>query len=255
MSSISDVVKEGVKTGLLNARVSYQAIVDSFDPVEQTITAFIAIQQIIDDKNVTLPILVDVPIVLPSVQGFHITMPIKKGDEVMVMFADRCIDAWFANGGIQKQSEHRVHHIADGVAIIGINSKPNVITNYDSENMTIRNTANNQKMIFKANGDIEVETNKDVNVKCSNISVSASGNASVSVSGNATMDVSGSTVLTAQATTVNSPLTVNGTITATGAVASAVSLSAPSLKADGVEMASHVHGGVQAGSSNTAPVQ
>jgi len=72
MSSISDVVKEGVKTGLLNARVSYPAIVESFDPVEQTITAHIPIQQIIDHKNVTLPIIVEVPIVLQAVHGFHV---------------------------------------------------------------------------------------------------------------------------------------------------------------------------------------
>lgn len=258
--NLSDVIKEGVKTGMLNARVAYPAIVQSFNPITQTVEAYIAIQQIVDGQDVTLPVLVDVPVVLPSVQGFHMTMPIKQGDEIVVMFSDRCIDRWWANGGIQKQSEHRVHHIADGMAIIGINSKPNVVTDYDPDNMVIRNTANSQKMTFKVNGDIEVETIADVNVKCKNVHVTTSGNAIMDVSGNATMNVSGNAELTATATTINSPTTVVGTLTVSGAITSAVSVGAPSLigasslTVAGVEMASHVHGGVQVGTSNTSPV-
>lgn len=245
MSSIADIVKEGVKTGMLNARVAYPAIVKSFDPVAQTITAYIAIKQIVGGQNVALPLLVDVPIVLPSVQGFHITMPIKAGDEVVIMFADRCFDAWHENGGIQKQSEHRVHHIADGMAIIGINSKPNLIPNYDADNMVIRNTSNTQKMTFKATGEIDVETDKDINLSCANVSVNATGNA--------TVDVAGSATITAPATNINSKVAVNGTLAVSGAITSAVSIGAPSIVANSVEMTDHVHGGVQSGTNSTQP--
>jgi len=257
-SSISSLIKEGVKTGMLNARVSYPAIVESFDPIEQTVSAHIAIKQIIDGQNVALPILVDVPIAIQTVNGFHMTLPIKKGDEVVIMFADRCFDTWFEKGGIQHQSEHRVHHIADGIAIIGINSKPNVITDYDPDNLVIRNTANNQKMTLKVNGDIDVETTADVNVTCKNMTINTNADLTANVSGSAT--------LTAPTTTINSEVTINGnttmngTLDATGAITSGVSVTAPSIvgsssvTASGQEMKSHVHGGVQAGSSSTSPV-
>lgn len=253
MSSISDIVKEGVKTGMLNARVAYPAIVNSFDPLLQTVTAYIAIKQIIGGQDVPLPLLVDVPIVLPSVQGFHMTMPINKGDEIVILFADRCFDSWAENGGVQKQSEHRVHHIADGMAIIGINSKPNLITDYDPDNMVIRNTLNTQKMTFKATGDIDVETDKNINVSCVNVALTATGNATVDVTGNATVGVTGDANLTAKKTNITSEVAITGTLAVSGAITSAVSIGAPSIIANSVEMADHVHAGVQAGQDSTQP--
>ena len=257
-ASFASLIKEGVKTGMLNARVSYPAIVESFDNKEQTVKAFIAIKQIINGENVALPILVDVPVVIQTVNGFHMTLPIKKGDEIVVIFSDRCFDTWFEKGGVQHQSEHRVHHISDGMAIVGINSKPNVIKDYDPDNLVIRNTANNQKMTFKVNGDIDVQTTANVNIKCKDMTINTTANL--------TANVSGSAKLTAPTTEVNSTVTINGDTTmngnlnVSGSITSGTSVSAPvvsgvtSLTVGGVEMGGHVHGGVASGTDTTAPV-
>lgn len=88
---------------------------------------------------VNLPLLVDVPIVYPQ-GGFGIlTFPIKKGDECLVMFADRCIDAWWQNGGIQGQIEFRNHDLSDGFALVGVRSQPRVLDPPpDPENVQLR---------------------------------------------------------------------------------------------------------------------
>ena len=70
-------------------------------------------------KSVALPLLVDVPAVFPSGGGFTLTFPIHQGDECLVVFADRCIDAWWQSGGIGEPLETRTHNLSDGFALVG----------------------------------------------------------------------------------------------------------------------------------------
>jgi hypothetical protein len=87
---------------------------------------------------VNIPPLLDVPIVLPRAGGFVLTMPIKQGDECLVIFNDMCIDAWFSNGGIQNQLEKRRHDLSDAVAVMGLWSQPNVIKQYSTTAAELR---------------------------------------------------------------------------------------------------------------------
>ena len=243
--NLQDAIKTGVRAGLLNTMVSAPAIIKSFNPATQTVTAEIAIKRIVDGENVSYPLLLDVPVILPTVQGFHITMPIKAGDEALVVFADRCIDNWHKLGGTQKQAEHRAHHISDGFAIIGVNSEPNKITGYDAENMTIRNTSNNQKITLKASGDIEVDTVKDVNINCANANITAS--ASVKID-------SPSTEITGLLK-VGGAVTMDATLAVSTSVSTASVIASTSLAVAGVEMKGHKHGGVQTGTGVTGVPQ
>lgn len=234
---LEEAIKAGVRTGLLDAMVSAPAIIKSFDPSNQTISAEIAIKRIVDGADEKYPILLDVPVMSISVQGFHITMPIKVGDECLIIFADRCIDNWFTKGGIQKQAEHRNHHISDGFAIVGINSTPNVIKSYDAENMVIRNDANNQKITLKASGDIEVDTNKDVNVNCVNANITASASVKIDT----------------PTTTVTGDLIVSKSATV-GTIVNVPSVNASSsLVVAGKEMSGHKHLG-NAGQPTSPPL-
>lgn len=74
---------------------------------------------------VNLPMLVDVPIIMPSAGGFTLSLPIAAGDEVLVIFSSRCIDAWWVNGGVSVPMEQRMHDLSDGFAIPGPKSVPN----------------------------------------------------------------------------------------------------------------------------------
>ena len=226
---LEKAIKAGVGAALIDTMVSMPGIIKSFDPTTQTVSADIAIMRIVDGQNVKYTLVVDIPIILPSVQGFHITMPIKKNDECLIVFADRCIDNWFTNGGVQSQLEHRVHHISDGFAIIGVNSTPGLITSYDPENMVIRNTDNNQKITLKSNGDIEVDTVKDVNINCTNANIAASASVKIDT----------------PATTITGTLTVQGDVTAP-------KVTADSVIGGGKVLEGHTHTG-NLGNPTSAP--
>ena len=47
------------------------------------------------------------------------------GDEVLVVFGDMGIDAWWQSGGVQNQDEMRRHDLSDGFAVFGCWSQPN----------------------------------------------------------------------------------------------------------------------------------
>lgn len=231
MSYIEEAIKAGMQAGALTFMSAMPAIVKSFDAEAQTVEADIAIMRIVEGENKPYTLLVDIPILLPTVQGFHITLPIQPGDECLLIFADRCIDSWFTEGGIQPQQEHRVHHISDGFALIGVNSAKNVISDYSAEHLVIRNTTNSQSLTLKADGSIDITTDQPVSIKASSVLID-----------------------TPEAT-------FTGKVSVAGEVTSAVSVTAPTLvgtsdvKAGGISGKTHTHGGIQPGSGTTSPPQ
>lgn len=87
---------------------------------------------------VTMPLLVDCPIVFPSGGGATLTFPLKVGDECLVIFADRCIDAWWQSGGIQQQIDYRMHSLSDGFVIPGPHSQPRVVAGISASAVELR---------------------------------------------------------------------------------------------------------------------
>ncbi len=126
-----------------NLRVAMPGIIQSFNATEQTVVVQLAVRERIKQpdlsfKWVQIPLLVDVPIVVPRAGGFSLTLPVAQGDECLVIFADTIIDGWWANGGVQNQPEKRRHDLSDGFAILGVWSQPRVITNYSTTSAQLR---------------------------------------------------------------------------------------------------------------------
>ena len=123
-------------------RVAEPGIIQSFDG-KNTVTVQLSIRERVQQPDLTyqwtdIPLLVDVPICIPSAGGFSLTLPIQQGDECLVVFADMCIDAWWENGGVQNQLEKRRHDLSDGFAIIGIKSQPRKLANYSTNSAQLR---------------------------------------------------------------------------------------------------------------------
>lgn len=137
-------------------RVACPGIIQSFDSETQTVTVQLALRENITKPDFTkewinLPLLLDVPIVIPRAGEYCLTMPIREGDECLVIFADMCIDAWFTYGGIQNQIEKRRHDLSDGFAILGTWSQPNRIENYSIDSCELRTLDNRTNISIKPN--------------------------------------------------------------------------------------------------------
>ncbi|ECC2476527.1 hypothetical protein FOK40_08500 [Salmonella enterica] len=132
-------------------RVSMPGIVQSFDP--DTVTAVVqpAIKGYEPDSNgvnqsTVLPLLVDVPVVFPRGGGCTLTFPVKAGDECLVIFADRCIDFWWQNGGVQEPVDDRVHDLSDAFCIVGPQSQAQKISGISTSAVELRSDDGGTKL-------------------------------------------------------------------------------------------------------------
>lgn len=143
-------------------------IVQSVDLTKMTCVVQLAIQGTIQLENgqtqaQTYPLLADVPIVFPGAGGFVITFPLAAGDEVLVVFASRCIDAWWQNGGIDNRPmETRMHDLSDGFAIPGPRSQPKKVSGISSTALQIRNDAGTSYIEIGADGKVKIVSSAEI---------------------------------------------------------------------------------------------
>lgn len=141
-------------------------ILQSFDAAKMTAVVQPAIQaQTRDPKgvwsNATLPQCLDVPVSFPRGGGYGMTFPLAKGDEGIIVFASRCIDAWWQSGGVQPQAEFRMHDLSDGMFIPGIVSSGNAPHDYSTTTARFWSEDGNEYVELDKNGGV-------VNVKATN---------------------------------------------------------------------------------------
>lgn len=141
-------------------------LTQDMDVSEQTVTVQIAIQERVRLASGVqwwdVPPIVHVPVMVPRGGGFAITLPLKKGDEGMLIFCDACIDFWWANGqtnapvaanllaaaqangvsatasGSQIQNEVRRHYVHDCGFYPGLWSQKRLLSTYSADSLQIR---------------------------------------------------------------------------------------------------------------------
>lgn len=104
----------------------------------------------------TLPICIHCPVITPGGGGFLLTFPLAVGDEGLLVFASRCIDNWWKQGGVQPQAELRMHDISDGFFIPGCFSQPRTPPSISTTNVRLQSQDGTKFMEFTAAGDLHV---------------------------------------------------------------------------------------------------
>lgn len=145
-------------------------IVQTVDLVKMTCSVQPAIQGTVTDENgnkqnVNYPLLINVPIVFPGAGGFIITFPIAANDEVLVVFASRCIDSWWQSGGTLNQPmEARMHDLSDGFALPGPRSQTKLVGSISSTGAQIRNEAGTAYVEIASDGKIKLVSPSEIDL-------------------------------------------------------------------------------------------
>lgn len=222
-----DDPEESLRLALENAQANLwtatPGVVSAVNLAAQTVSVQPSIQGTVTAPDgstqlVNLPLLVDVPIVWPRAGGFALTFPIAAGDEVLVVFASRCIDSWWQSGGVGAPAEARMHDLSDGFAILAPTSQPKKFANVSSANVQLRDTAGTTFVEITPGGVARV-------VGASSIDIEAP-----------TINLTGDSVNIEAAT-----ITMNGQVTQTSG----------SFAIGGITFGSHKHSGVQPGSGTS----
>lgn len=113
--------------------------IESVNQSDQTVEIQLQIKRLAADGTSTAyPILVDCPYFVLQGGGAYIDMPIAAGDRCIVLFNDRCIDDWWDSGNVMDPPVNRKHSLSDGIAIVGINPKPDAL-NHDGKKSRVIN--------------------------------------------------------------------------------------------------------------------
>ncbi|MBL0320449.1 MAG: translation initiation factor IF-2 [Alphaproteobacteria bacterium] len=157
------------------------AIVTSVDLTKQTISAQSGIKG--EFKNaegqisyINMPVFQDVVLCFPRAGGFAITFPVQPGDEVLLIFACRCIDSWWQSGGINNiVPEFRMHDLSDGFAILAPTSQPKKLSNIPTDSIQITNE-DQTKYLEISPDKITVQSDGDVDINAVNINLNGNIN-------------------------------------------------------------------------------
>lgn len=182
-------------------RCAMPAIVTKVNLEAQTVEVKLALQGKVGDEDggisfVQYPILPDVPIVWPRAGGFALTFPVKVGDECLVVFADRCIDAWWQSGGVQKPMDERMHDLSDAFAIFGTTSQPKRLPSVKNNAVELRDD-DRANWISLRQGSLDINIEGETTVHCAD----------------ATVNVDGQTTLNCPTNTINGDVLINGQLT------------------------------------------
>jgi len=82
-------------------------------------------RQLVTGAIIKYPVLDDCPVFTLAGGSSFVSCPIQPGDECLILFNDRNIDNWWVSGQTAVPPDGRVHDIADGIVLVGINSIAN----------------------------------------------------------------------------------------------------------------------------------
>lgn len=243
--SILEGVTQAIRNALSKTWTALPGIIQSFDPEKLTCTVQPAIKGRREKEDggieiLTMPLLLDCPVVFPRGGGCSLTFPLKKGDECLVIFADRGIDYWWKSGGVQMPPEPRIHDLSDGFVIPGPYSQPQSFGVSTSAVQLRTNDGKSFVEIVPSSHNVKIQTSADVEIKCVNLTINASAS-----------------------TTINSPqVTINGNLsqnTGSGSGSPATFANGATTPRDftaaGISLNSHTHGGTYPGSGSTGGPQ
>ena len=173
---LTDVLKELKRDIGVAFNCVQVGIVQDFDAADQTATVLIALKKITAETPEGVrtyeerPLLLKCPCMMLYGGSTYMTFPIAAGDNCIILFNDREIDNWWANGGIQTPTSKRAHDIADAMVIVGVRSLQNSIANYLTNGIRIQyNDESNIEIkedliesiaeLFLHNGSMEISGN------------------------------------------------------------------------------------------------
>lgn len=127
MSDLVNAVKSAIESRVRNIHTAIPGRVESYDAGTQTASIVPMVIPTVpgadeDDGEAAAPLpkLLSVPVIFPRAGDFAITFPVRKGDTVLLIFAERDIGRWRATGEREQPIVSTPHGISGAVAIPGL---------------------------------------------------------------------------------------------------------------------------------------
>jgi len=138
--NIEQVIRAAIEGRMVDVHTMLPGQFESYDAGKQTGNVKLLLKRKYADGTISdLPVLVGVPVVFPRTKDAYIHLPVKSGDNCMVLFSERSLDIWKKQGGSVDPQDPRKFHLSDAVAIPGLYSNPDKFVVVNPDNITIKN--------------------------------------------------------------------------------------------------------------------
>lgn len=118
-----DVLKKFQRATMSEIRCCLPATVTGVDSAMGTVDAQITVKYTkATGEYADYPVLSALPAIVLQGGGVAAKFPVQVGDQCLVFFADRAMDAWKGSGTAQPLPNNRMHDLSDGFALVGVNS-------------------------------------------------------------------------------------------------------------------------------------
>jgi len=152
--TLREVIEEALIYSQISLNTCMPGTIKSYNPTKNLATITPAFKrEYTDGTIVPIPDLSDVPIIFPRANAAAITFPLKKGDGVILIFAQRSLEQWKSFGGQVDPLVSRMHDLSDAVAIPGGYSLLDQVP-VEPNKLAVR--YRNSKILLSENGDIEI---------------------------------------------------------------------------------------------------
>lgn len=197
---------------LASLNTCYPAKILSFDAETQTAKVQLCIETYLDtveqlNKKLDPSTILFVPVHFPQCGTYALTFPIQVGDDCLVLFAQRGYDHWLyenkTEAGLSYNNRNSPQHNrmfaeTDALAIVGFNPVQEVIPQFSTENVELRNVERTQFVSLQPSGAMEITTPRTLTINANDVVVNAK-----------------SATINAPDTTVNGDTKINGTLLVT----------------------------------------
>lgn len=177
----------------LKINTSIPAIIDEFDPENQTVSATPAIKAKFINLDgevsyVQYPKIVNIPLALQRGNGLIITYPVKKGDICTLIFSQRSIDNFVLTGEISNPYEGsknitatlRCLDMSDAMCFPGIVTTKSKIIDYATDAVEIRNEEGTTKISLSEKRLNLTQDGASITLESGNVTINA---AAVTING------------------------------------------------------------------------
>lgn len=83
--------------------------------------------------------IIECPVQFAGGGRWSVDHKLVPNDEGIIVFSQRCLDAWIQTGGVAQNPIARFHDKQDAMFIPGVRSKPNVIKGFQNNGIRLRN--------------------------------------------------------------------------------------------------------------------
>lgn len=119
MKQLFNVIEQAIKEALDHTHTATIGRVVKVD--SKTIDVQPVLNWVHNGESIKLPVFAEVPPVFLQGGGSYTAYPIAIGDYALLIFSERCFDAWYNGSDEVRPPELRMHDYSDAFALVGIN--------------------------------------------------------------------------------------------------------------------------------------